>query len=611
MQANREMERFLSLDKASKTTINPVTAGNDDKSIFQSILGDLKDAIAGKIKEKATGWIMNLVGLGPGPDPLDEIKDQLKKQYEELKVIESKIDALGVALDEAVEIIKAEIDGDKYYTAVQVLNLSASNITAAFERLQFSAALAPGPDHKKSMDEQALYIRTNIPNAFIAIKNSLTGTGSGGENIISLWTRIAFKASKTLPEYAEMIHTQFMYYYGLQMKAVMLIVEAYHLDSNTGMAKQYFNSYVGQMNDEINMYLKYAPKCTVQNTLPLASNPSGIVSKGNRFYVQTGIDNASPCSLITINNTTAQILSTLEIPDTRYQWRILEKNGMAYLASMARSDSSRWDFTKVSLGDAPQVVGRLSYDPPGSGYFKLGFVTGFDIDGDYLYVMFLNFSAPGFLIKVIDLRTFTYANDKEINFTEQIQGAGSVIGNGLKVKNGKIYINAWFSSDSFASIKVIDANTKAIIQTLKVEPTSGNAGMAPLVIKDDWLYCSANDTQLRVIDLSKTPIATILQTHVNANMQEMLTDGYLVYFTSCGFQDFRGDLYVVYWSPKSNLMVKSIKVGGGIAAINMNYNQLYAGAGGGDKVVYILGYAHDITGNIIPVDPAVPPALPA
>ncbi len=608
MQTTREMGRLLDLEKASKLPVNPITAGNEDATIFQSILGDLKEALVGKIKEKATGWIMNLVGMGPGPDPLDTIKDQLEKQYEELKVIESKIDALGVALDEAVEVIKAEIDGDKYYTAIQVLNISASNITAAFERLQFSAGLAPGPERKNDMAEQALYIRTNIPNAFIAIKNSLTGTGSGGENIISLGTRIAFKAAKSLPEYGEMIHTQFMYYYGLQLKAVMLIVEAYHFDGSPGMAKQYFNSYVGQMNEEINMYLKYAPKCSLKNTLPIAAGPSGIVSKGNKFYVQAGTNDDSACSLITIRNTDAQIINTLEIPDTRLQWRMIEKDGMAYLASMARSDSSRWDITKVGLGDAPTVLGRLSYGPPGPGPFRMAFVTGFDIDGDYLYVMFLNLGVPGFVIKVIDLKTFKYANDKEINIGDDIQGAGSISGNGLKVKDGKLYLPAWFSSDGFHSIKVIDAKAKAIVQTLKIEPMNGNAGRSPMLIRDDLLYCTGDDTELRVVDLSKPQITLAEQTHVKAYMQELLVDGYLVYFSSVGFQDPRGELCVVYWSPKSSVMVRSMKIGSGVAALNMDNTRIYAGAGGGDKFVYILSYAHDITGNIIPIEK--PPGKP-
>jgi hypothetical protein len=130
-----------------------------------------------------------------------------------------------------------------------------------------------------------------------------------------------------------------------------------------------------------------------------------------------------------------------------------------------------------------------------------------------------------------------------------------------------------------------------------------------MLIRDDLLYCTGDDTELRVVDISKPQATLTAQTHVKAYMQELLLDGYLVYFTSVGFQDPRGELYVVYWSPKSNVMVRSMKIGGGVAALNMDYNRIYAGAGGGDKFVYVLGYATDITGNIIPVDPSPAGAL--
>ncbi len=601
MKLTPQMEEFLALQQATEPGKRPMLMGDKDTDIFQSILGDLKEAVVSKIKTKATGWIMNLVGMGPGPDPLDAIKDQLNKQYAELKVIEGKIDALSEQLNVAVEALKAEIDGAKYYSAIQALNLSISDIDAAYERLQFYAKTEPGKASKKEMDELATNIRNTIPNAFIAVKNNLLGTASGGENLTSLGTRIAFKAAKTVEEYGEIINLQFMYYYGMQVKALMLIIEAYHYDGTEAVAKEYFNNYVGQMNEEIKIYLSFAPKCKLRSTVTLASDPMGIVVKGDMVYVQSGFQNDNAC-LQTIGKADLQIKNTLTVPDVRANWAMLEKDGFAYLLSMAGSDESRWDITKVSLGGEPKVQGKLTYSPPGQGYFRMGFLTGAAIEGDYLYAMFMALGEKGFTIKVIDLKTFTYADD--IRISDELQSAGSIGANGLAVKDGKIYIPAWFDKDSFTSIKVIDVKTKTIIQSLKAEPQSGSSGQSPVLIKGDLLYCVNGDRSLRIVNIAKKPIEINSNTYVNSYVQNILVDGYLIYYVSySGTADTRGTLNVIYWTQKSGFMQKSMAVGNGISAVTMDSNTIYAGAGGGEKALYVLNYTQDLTGNIIPLNP--------
>lgn len=596
------MRFAVELYKGSEGNQRLLSKGDKDTDIFQSIVGDLKEAIVGKIKEKATGWIMSLVGLGPGPDPMDEIKSQLEKQFKELQVIEGKIDALFVALSEAVEILKGEIDGAKYFTAFQTLNLSASNIDAAYERLQFYAKAEPGKGSKREMDELAATIRNTIPNAFIAIKNNLLGAAASGENLTSLGTRIAFKATKTMAEYAEIIHTQFMYYYGLQVKALMLIIEAYHYDSNPDVARQYFNTYVGQMNEEILIYLKYAPKCTLQNTLPLQGDVTAIIAKGDKVFAQTGMENPEP-KLFTINKSNLQILNEMQVPGARMNWTMVEKDGMGYMLSMGPEDAGVWFINKVALDNPPRILGTLSYDPPGSPPFKLAFVTGIDIEGDYLYILFLVFGQPGFTIKVVDLKTFTFADD--IRITDELQSIGSIRGNGMKVRNGKIYTTAWFGNEGYSSLKAIDIKTKKIVQTLNTEPVSSSQGMAPMTAKGDLLYFTNSDTQLRIVNVADSKMELQLQKHVAGLMQNIIVDGYLIYIvTYSGTRDSRGDLIVVYNSPKSDFLQKTMKVGNGICALTMDYTHLYGGAGGGEKTLYFLTYAHDLTGNIIPVGPS-------
>jgi hypothetical protein len=607
MNIEKEMEALFELQKEQPKQ-RTLLAGDKDTDIFQSILGDLKDAVISKVKKKATGWIMNLVGLGPGPEPKNEVKEALEKQYQELKVIEGKIDALSSKLNEAIEVFKTEIDGAKYYTATQVLNPAAANIDAAFERLQIYARLEPGAGSKLEMDELAATIRATIPNAFITIKNNLLGTPSGGENMTSLGTRVAFKAAKSVDEYAEMIHMQFMYYYGLQLKALMLIIEAYHYNGTPAVAQNYYNTYVGNMNDEVKVYVNFVPKTSLQNKLELDTDVIDILPQGDNVYLQCGMQVTNP-KFITIRAKDAQKINELIIPDVRLNWTLAEKDGFAYTASMSQSDSSRWDINKIALGNTPNVVGRLSYSPPGSGWFKAAFLMGYDIDGDYLYAMFNAMGVEGFTIKVINLKTFAFEAD--LYFPDPLQSAGSPRGNGLRVKNGKLYIMAWFSSDKFTSLKVVDIKTQKVTDTVKADPQSANGAMAPITIKDNLLYCTAYDTQLRIYDLNQSPPALTLLSNINIFMQNIIVDGNLIYINShSNMQDTRGDLMVVYWAPKSGASQKTMKVGNGITALSMDKTHLYGGAGGGEKTLYILGYAHNPNNLIIPVDPVLAGSLP-
>lgn len=608
MDIQKEFEGLLALQKAQPGK-RPLLMGDKDTDIFQSILGDLKDAVVGKIKKKATGWIMSLVGLGPGPEPKDEVKEALDKQYKELKVIESKIDALSTALSNAVDVIKAEIDGAKYFTAVQSLNTHAANIDAAFERLTMQSKVEVGKGDKSELDEMVKIIQNTIPNAFLAIKNNLTVIGSGAENMTSLGTRVAFKASKSMDEYAAIIHTQFMYYYGLQVKALMLIIEAYHYKSATDTrAAEYYNTYVGHMNEEVKLYMKFAPKTVLQNTLPLDSDVMDVLPIGDRLYIQAGMQKASP-KFITLNPNTAQKINEFTPADVRINFIMAEKDGFAYTASMANSDDARWDIIKIKLGDAPAEVGRLSWGPPGQGFLRAAFMLGFDIDGDYLYAMFMALGVSGFTTKIINLKTFTFESD--LTFDNRMQGIGSGSGNGIKIKNDKLYTTAWFSSDGYSTLKIIDVKTRAILKSINIEPKSGNGIKSPIVIKDNLLYCTCGDTQLRIFDISTENPTLLLQQNINIYMQNIIVDGNLIYITSdSNMEDTRGEVNVIYVGPNWALSQKSMKVGNGTSALRMDKTRLYAGAGGGETALYIMGYIADPNTLLIPVSPVLAGNLP-
>lgn len=608
MDIQKEFEGLLALQKAQPGN-RPLLMGDKDTDIFQSILGDLKDAVVGKIKKKATGWIMSLVGLGPGPEPKDEVKEALDRQYKELKVIESKIDALSTALSNAVDVIKAEIDGAKYFTAVQALNTHAANIDAAFERLTMQSKVEAGKGDKAELDEMVKIIQNTIPNAFLAIKNNLTVIGSGAENMTSLGTRVAFKASKSMDEYAAIIHTQFMYYYGLQVKALMLIIEAYHYKNATDTrAAEYYNTYVGHMNEEVKLYMKFAPKTVLQNTLQLDSDVTDVLPKGDRLYIQAGMQKDAS-KFITLNPNTVQKINEFSPADVRINFTMAEKDGFAYTASMAKSDDARWDIIKIKLGDAPAEVGRLSWGPPGSGFMRAAFMLGFDIDGDYLYAMFMALGVPGFTTKVVNLKTFTFESD--LTLTDPLQGVGSGSGNGIRIKNNKMYTTAWFSSESYSTLKIIDVKTWAILKSINIEPKSGNGIKAPVVIKDNLLYCTCGDTQLRIFDISTDTPTKLLQQHINIYMQNIIVDGNLIYITSdSNMQDTRGQVNVIYVGPNWALSQKAMTVGNGTSALRMDKTRLYAGAGGGETALYIMGYIADPNTLLIPVSPVLAGTLP-
>jgi hypothetical protein len=286
-----------------------------------------------------------------------------------------------------------------------------------------------------------------------------------------------------------------------------------------------------------------------------------------------------------------------------------EKDGFAYTASMAKSDESRWDFIKIRLGDTPTEVSRLSWGPPGSGFMRMAFMVGYDIDGDYLYAMFMALGVPGFTTKVINLKTFTFESD--LTLTDALQGVGSINGTGIKVKNDKLYTTAWFSSESYNTLKVIDVKTKAILKSLSIEPKNANGAKSPMILKDNLLYFTCGDQQLRIYDISTDTPTKVLQEHIAIYMQNIIVDGNLIYITSdSNMEDTRGEVNVIYVGPGWALSRKPMKVGNGTSALRMDKTRLYAGAGGGEKTLYIMGYLSDPNTLLIPVPPVSAGALP-
>ena len=85
MENKQEQELLLLIQNTQQFPDSQILKAKGVEDIFVSVMTGLKDAAVAKIKEKATGWIMNLLGMGPGPDPLDEIKRQLNEQAAELK----------------------------------------------------------------------------------------------------------------------------------------------------------------------------------------------------------------------------------------------------------------------------------------------------------------------------------------------------------------------------------------------------------------------------------------------------------------------------------------------------------------------------------------------
>ena len=629
MENKQEQELLLLIQNTQQFPDSQILKAKGVEDIFVSVMTGLKDAAVAKIKEKATGWIMNLLGMGPGPDPLDEIKRQLNEQAAELKKINDKIDDLQRSLNKALSEILDAMEKGQYDAAVRGLNPVIAKITSRYERLSVMVKTSsPDPSEKAAIDRFAAEIISEIPEAFDAIHATLVGTSAGEENLMDFWARLSFKNTGTLDLYEQTIFYQFMYYYGLQVKALMLVMEAYHtMPNGSKKAEYYFNLWGAKLNEEIRTYLKNAPRTTIKQQLDVKGNPVSIVPYGNNVYYTTGevMQNPPAPRLITLQKPGYTEIDVQVPQDTQGVFHMMRKGEYAYLAALQAVSSSggmAWHFMKVKLGGKPQIEKVITCHTPGEGPFRMGFPNASVCDDTTMYAMFSGSTLNGFAFVAIDLASFSFVDKGGIARRNEAGRFGDLGGNG-----GALYGNYFFTTAlSFASGPVnpdkntlftIDLITKkivseALLSSVSMKDRVYNEIHQPMAIQGKYLYCCAGDTTLRVIDIS-SPMQPKVVTSVDTGsfISEIYVNGGLIYFTSCPgadlFGDDRGIMNVAFFTSRTNntVLLKSAKIGEGIHALGMDEYAIYAGSGRGQSKIYVLGYGNDLTKNIIPIQETV------
>jgi archaellum component FlaC len=630
MENTQENELLQLIKTTREFPDNKVLKAKGVEDMFMSVMTGLKDAAIEKIKEKATGWIMNLLGMGPGPDPLEGIKKQLEEQAEELKKINSKIDDLQQLVLKAFNEILDDVQKGQYDAAVRGLNPVIAKITSRYERL-LGLAKTGSPDTSKKSDVEKLAaeIISEIPEAFDAIHSTLVGTAAGEENLFDFWARLSFKNTGSIEAYEQKIFNQFMYYYGLQVKALMLVMEAYHL-SKSPMAEYYFNLWTARLNGEILAYLKNAPRTTIKQQVDLVSNPVSILSYQNNVYYTSGelVQNPPNPKLTTLQKPNYSQISSVVPPDTMAVFHLMRKGDYAYLAALQQLGTSSymtaWHFMKVKLGNTPNIEKVITCHSPGEGPVRFNFPAASVCNDTTMYAMFSDPNLNGFAFVAVDLATFEFASNKGGYAKHDQRGdLGDIGGNGGVMYNNYFYTTALLSGKGPKEydknqLFTIDLNTKTIVNELllgSLHPFERvySSIRQPMAIQDKFIYCCAGDTVLRVIDISNPVQPKVVATvDTGSYISEIHVDGALIYFTNYPggsdiFGDDRGNINVAFFTSRTNntVLFKSARVGDGIHTLGIGDHVVYAGSARGQSKMYVLTYGNDVSKNIIPVPDAV------
>lgn len=616
MENNQTNELFTQMQNLSKFPDSKILKSKGTEDIFDSVLKSLMGAVTGKIKDAATGWIMDLIGMGSsGPDQLAEIKKQLEQQAAELKKIQDKIENLNSTMLKAFSEILDVVEKGQYDSAVRILNPSISKITSRYDRLVLLTKNPnPDPSRKSTTMQLAADIIREVPDAFDAIHATLVGTAAGEENLLDFWARLSFKNTNSIDAHEQKINAQFMYFYGLQVKALLLIIEAHHTDpKDIDMATHYFNLWIGRMNEEILVYLRNAPRTTIKNMQSINGTPVNIVLDKDTLHYTTG--RMEDPELITLRKSDYAALNKQVPEHSNGAFHMIKKGNFAYMASIdANGTTFDWNFLKIKLGTTPEVVKRLFCPSPGEGNYRFVFPSSMTCNDTTMYVSFVGYGIEGTVIRAIDLDTFSFAEAKDIVIRKRMAYFGDYGCSGGVVHNDKFYATALVSEGSKNELETIDLTKKEIINSTDVNV--GYKGVKgghkrPMAIQGNYLYCAADDTWLRVIDINDPLNPKIVgKVDTGFHIAEIHVEGPLVYFTSfIGSSldaDDRGNINVAFFTSRSGgILSKSAKIGDGIHALAIDKHVIYAGSGKDQNKLYTLSYANDMSKNIISVPPTL------
>lgn len=277
-----------------------VVTEDPEASLFESLMSDLNENLESAAMDYATGWVLDMIGGGNGDNPQVDIEALLAQELQMLNQIEAQITELEKELKAAVAEIEDKIDQSTYNTAVTVIASQVGEIEAKYEQLSYYATLQPDKKNEEDIANLGIQIKDSIPVAFQTIKDVIHGN-AGSEGLFSLWSRIAFKNVSNVADYVPVISNQFSYYFGLQLKAINLMVEVYHAEdpANIQMATTYFRNWINNLRDELDLFNSFNPvsELATSTEFPVVNTVGGLyawptisstLSWGNKVIVTDG-----------------------------------------------------------------------------------------------------------------------------------------------------------------------------------------------------------------------------------------------------------------------------------------------------------------------------------
>lgn len=494
---------------------------NPEETVFEGLIGNLQKNLESQAADYAAGWVFNMIGGGNGGNPDAEIENLLRQQAILLSKMETQITALGQALTNAVNNIQDKIDKSAYTTAVEILSNQVAEIEAKSEQLAYYSTLQPNASNKADIKNLSIEIKDRIPVAFTTIRDTLKGT-AGAEGLLSLWSRIKFKDPTEMSDYVSGISSQFSYYFGIQLHALNLMIEAYHAEDprNIGMAKNYYTGWMQDLKDELAMFDSANPVSELSASITLPTGTISSISIGNNtVYVlgdtksvfaldpetlkQTGQFNSNGNNLSRAFTTDDSFLYYLQWPDGADFFNLTYYSlYRAKLGDLSTIDAK----TNVTAGQYALLAQLLAGDQ------RLLFLEG-------------RTTWPDYYLEIFNKTTFEHIADIHI-------GTGTAC-MALADKNHALI---YFSSDDGKSyLKSLDINSLQFLDTLSIGIEI--VELQSMIIKDSKAGIAGGENEVWIVDISDLSNLKVLKKYalppdfnaqkINFKENLLYVDGYM------------------------------------------------------------------------------------
>ncbi len=561
-----------------------------EASLFETLIGQLKENLEGAAIDYATGWVFDMIGGGNGGNPEADIEKLLELQLAMLQNIETEIEQLQQELKEAVNELINATDRSTYNTAVTVIADEVGTIEAKYQQLAYYATLDPDQKNKENIQNLSTQIKDEVPNSFMTIRDVLQGR-AGSEGVLSLWSRIAFKDAATISDYVAMISSQFSYYFGLQLKAINLMVEVYHAEdpANIKMATNYFNGWMDDLRDQLVTFDSFNPisELATSTKFPMINTVlswhawpavSSMFLVGDRVIVTDGgwegIPTEDPnIEVYSVDSKTLQ--DRLKYSQISYSYRATAVDSTyLYLLYHLQNNNYRLYRTKTEDSQEDWIYSDFTLD---HGCLQM-------MANDH-WIFILGGGNNGFYLNIRNRISLDHVK------TIQLTGSSGNYSQTVAMTSDGDY--AYFVASNGNTLSSFDLNTLEIIDTINFE--SKIANFPNMTVRDDILCVSSGSQDIFFVDISDKSNLNVFKTIVfdpnqnngysplNANFA-----GNFVYTTgSETFGNF--NLCTVYDNPK-NLTGPMFKEGPWAQSL-LNWQPILMN---GENELYIMGTQNEL-----------------